>query len=526
MRRRAFNGTGAAALLAGSLPAAFAQQPQRGGTLVVATTFEPRQLNLATTTSWADHLVGAKILSSLLRFPEKGFPTPQGDLAEKWDVSPDGRRITFNLRRARWHDGKPFTSEDVKFTFEQVLPKLNPNRSIFEMITKVDTPDAQTVVMERTQPFVMFYFDIFNAAILPKHVYEGTDVAKNPANLRPVGTGPFKLKEWMKGSHIELARFDDYFKPGQPYLDRVLFKFVPDVNTAVAALETGEVDLVPRWVPVSDVARLKAKPGIELSSVGGIALSQNRLMTFNLKDPALKDVRVRQAVARAIDAEAVTRIATGGQYAVGESFLWKQFPEFDAKFSVPARFKHDVAASRQLLDAAGLKPGAGGTRLKLELLTHNGVPDLDKTVEVIRNQLADVGIEVSVKRVERALAFEMAKDGKFQLYIHSSWTGGPDPVAGVQRLFVSENVGKLMGNVGTYVNKDIDDLTHRALGEANPLKKKELVGQLQEIFLRDLPALPLQQWVPLSAYRAGLRNVTTHSADGHENFEDTYRASG
>lgn len=525
MKRRTFTGAVAGAAVAGAWNPARGQQPPRGGTLVAATTFEPRQLNLATTTSWADHLVGSKILSSLLRFPEKGFPNPQGDLAEKWDASPDGRKITFNLRKAKWHDGKPFTSADVKFTFEQVLPKLNPNRSIFEMITRVDAPDAQTVVIERSQPFVMFYFDIFNASILPRHIYEGTDVAKNPANLRPVGTGPFRLKDWVKGSHIELVRFDEYFKPGMPYLDRVVFKFVPDVNTAIAAMEAGEVDLVPRWVPVSQVARLKAKPSIELSTVGGMALSQNRLMTFNMRDPALKDIRVRQAIARAIDTEAVTRIATGGQFQVGESFLWKQFPEFNPKFSVATQFKRDLAGARQLLDDAGLKPGAGGVRAKLELLTHNGVADLDKTVEVIRNHLAEVGLEVVVKRVERALAFEMARDGKFQLYIHSSWTGGPDPVAGVQRLFVSENVGKLLGNAGGYVNKEVDELTVRALGEANPLKKKELVERLQEIFVRDLPALPLQQWVPLSAYRSTLRNVTTHSADGHESFEDTYRVS-
>jgi len=500
-----------------------AQQPKRGGTLVAGTTFEPRQLNAAITTSWADHVVGAKIFSSLLRFPEKGFPTPQGDLAEKWSVSPDGKRLTFNLvRNAKWHDGKPFTAADVKFTFEQVLPKLNPNRTIFEMITKIETPDPYTVIMERTQPFVLFYFDIFNAGILPKHVYEGTDVAKNPANLRPIGTGPFKFKEWVKGSHIELVRFDEYFKPGRPYLDRVVFKFVPDVGAAIAALEKGEIDYVPRWVPLGDVARLKSRPGIEVSAVGGVALAQSRWMTFNVRDPLVKDLRVRQAIAHSIDTAAVTRIATGGQFEVAESFLWKQFPEYDAKYSTTARFKRDLAKARELLDAAGLKAGAGGVRAKLELLTHTGVGDLDKTVEVIRDQLREVGIDVTVKRVERALAFDMAKDGKFQLYIHSNWTAGPDAATGVQRFFVSDNIGKPIGNSGGYLNKEVDELTEKALGEANPRRKKELVGRLQEIFLRDLPALPLQQWVGVSAYRSEFGNVTTHSADGRENFEDTY----
>jgi peptide/nickel transport system substrate-binding protein len=513
-----------AALLAAAATGAGAQPPKRGGTLVAASTFEPRQLNVAITTSWADHMVAAKIFSSLLRFPEKGFPTPQGDLAESWSVSPDGRRLTFNLvKNARWHDGKPFTADDVKFTFEQVLPKLNPNRTIFEMITRIETPDAHTVVMERSQPFVLFYFDIFNAGILPRHVYEGSDVAKNPANLRPIGTGPFRFKDWVKGSHIELVRFDGYFRPGRPYLDRVVFKFVPDVGTAIAALEKGEVDLVPRWVPLGDVARLRGRPGIEVSTVGGVALAQSRWMTFNVRDPLVQDVRVRHAIAHAIDTATVTRIATGGQFEIAESFLWKQFPEYDATYSTATRFRRDPAKARELLEAAGAKPGAGGVRAKLELLTHTGVGDLDKTVEIVRDQLREVGLEVTVKRVERALAFDMAKDGKFQLYIHSNWTAGPDPVTGMQRFFVSDNIGKPIGNSGGYASKEVDELTTRALGEANPQRKKELVRRLQEIFLRDLPALPLQQWVGVSAYRSEFANVTTHAADARESFEDTYK---
>ena len=501
---------------------AFAQGT-RGGTLVVGTTFEPRQLNPAITTSWADHLVASKIFSSLIRFPEKGFPTPQPDLAESWTVSPDGKRLTFNLvRNAKWHDGKPFTSADVKFTFEEIMPKLNPNRAIFKSITKIETPDPYTVVMERTQPFVMFYFDMYNAGILPKHIYQEGDASKNPANLKPVGTGPFKFKEWVKGSHIELVRNDQYFRPNRPFLDRVVFKFVPDTGAAIAALEKGEIDLMPRWVPLGDVQRIKAMPGIEVSSIGGVALAQLRWMTFNVRDPQLADVRVRQAIALGIDTAAVTRLATGGHFEVAETFIWKQFPEFNPKFSVSSAFRRDPAKAQQLLDAAGLKPGPGGVRAKLDLLTHTGVGDLDKTVEIIRDQLREIGIEVVVKRVERAAAFDLAKDGKFHLYIHSNWSTGPDPVTAPQRFFTSENIGKLLGNAGGYKSPEVDDLTEKALAEANPQKKKELVWRLQEIFLRDLPALPLQQWVPVSAYRSEFVDVTTHSADGHESFEDAY----
>lgn len=508
-------------LLAAASQTAWAQA-KRGGTIVIGTPFEPRQLNHAVTTSWADHVVTSKIFNSLLRFPEKGYPQPQPDLAEKWNVSPDGKTITFNLvRNAKWHDGTPFTSADVKFTFENVLPKLNPNRAVFQTITKIEAPDPYTVVIERTQPFVLFYFDIFPGAILPKHLYENTDIAKNPHNLKPIGTGPFRFKEWVKGSHIELVRFDGYFKPGKPSLDRVIFKIVPDTGAAVAALEKGEIDYFPRWVPLGEVARLKARPGLEVSPVGGIALAQSRWMTFNIKDPILKDARVRQGVAYSIDTVLVNRIATGGQFEVGESFLWKQFPEFDPKASTLAHYKRDLQKARQLLDDAGYKAGPGGARFKLELLTHTGVADLDKSIEVIRDQLREVGIEVTVKRVERALSFDLAKDGKFQLYIHSNLAAGPDPVTAVQRFFVTTNIGKLIGNSGSYSNREVDELTEMALAEPDPGKKKEIVSRLQQIFIKDLPALPLQQWVPFSGYRTEFVNVVWHSVDSRESLEDT-----
>jgi peptide/nickel transport system substrate-binding protein len=262
-------------------PRSEGSKPKRGGTIVIGTPFEPRQLNLAITTSWADLLVACKVFNGLLRFPDKGYPEPQPDLAEKWSISPDGKRITFNLvHNARWHDGVPFTSADVKFTYEKVTRELSPIRSVFQSITKIVTPDPYTVVIERSRPFSLLYFNGSGGAILPKHLYENTDIATNPHNLRPVGTGPFKLKEWVKGSHIELVRSGDYFKPGKPYLDRVIFKFIGDVPSGIAALEKGEIDYLPRWIPVGEVERLKKHGGIDVSPVGGIGFSQMRWMTF------------------------------------------------------------------------------------------------------------------------------------------------------------------------------------------------------------------------------------------------------
>lgn len=502
-------------------------QPRRGGALTVGMTSEPRQLNPGLTVAWADNAVASKIFSGLLRFPEKGYPNPQPDLAERWAISADGRRVTFNLtKNAKWHDGTPFTADDVKFTFEEVLSKLHPNRIIYQSITRVDAPDPYTVIMERQLPFAFFHFDASGAPILPKHLYAGTDIAKNPYNLKPVGTGAFKFKSWTKGSHIEVVRNDDYFKAGKPYLDRVVFRFIPDISSVIAALEKGEVDYVPRWLPLSDVPRLKSRPGVEISSAGGIAVAQIRWMTFNMKDPIVKDVRVRQAIAYAIDVELVNQIATGGYFETAGSFLWKQYAEFDPQTSTLTAYKRDVQKAGKLLDEAGFRPGSGGLRFKLDLLTHAGVSDLDKTVEVIRNQLREVGIELTVKRVDRSLSFDLAKDGKFQLYIHSNHAGGPEPVTALQKLFSTENIGRLIGNSGSYSNPEVDQLTIRALAEADPRARKQIVHRLQEIWMKELPALPLQQWVPTSGHRGEFLNVVTHALDSRENLDEAWWVKG
>lgn len=293
MTRRRFALVMGFALLAAAPPGSTAQEtPKAGGTLRVALSAEPITLNPGISNSQFDGFVTAKIFEGLVYLDEKLQAVP--GLAESWTASADNKTWTFRLRRnVKWHDGKPFTSADVKFTIEQVLLPLHPlGRTTLGAIEALETPDPHTVVIRKkssnvllSPPFIAL--NALSAAIVPRHVYEGSDIRNHKANVAPVGTGPFKFKEWVKGSHIELVRFDEYFKPGRPYLDRVVFKFVPDVGAAIAALEKGEIDYVPRWVPLGDIARLKARQGIEVSTVGGIALAQTRWMTFNVRDPQL-----------------------------------------------------------------------------------------------------------------------------------------------------------------------------------------------------------------------------------------------
>jgi peptide/nickel transport system substrate-binding protein len=157
--------------------------------------------------------------------------SPLPSLATSWTRSADGLTYTFKLaENVKWHDGRPFTAADVVFTTQVFLTEVHPRaRANFARVDTVTTPDAHTVVYRLKEPFGPFLhcFEVSSCPIVPKHVYEGTDFRNNPANATPIGTGPFKFKAWVRGSHIELARNDEYWKPGQPYLDGIIFRFIP-----------------------------------------------------------------------------------------------------------------------------------------------------------------------------------------------------------------------------------------------------------------------------------------------------------
>jgi peptide/nickel transport system substrate-binding protein len=216
---------------------ALAQTPKRGGTLTFSYQPEPSALSTIATTAVPVALVSTKIFESLLEYKGPAL-TPMPGLAESWTVAPDGKTYTFKLRKGvQWHDGKPFTSEDVKFSVEKLIaPYHSRGRVYFGELDGVDTPDAQTVVFRLKQPVPYFLkaFQPSESPILPKHIMGEVDTsdAKNVRSAefmqKPVGTGPFMFKEWKKGSHIILERNPNYWKKDRPYLNQVIFRVIPD----------------------------------------------------------------------------------------------------------------------------------------------------------------------------------------------------------------------------------------------------------------------------------------------------------
>jgi peptide/nickel transport system substrate-binding protein len=254
----------AAGLLAASGMPALAQAPKRGGTLHAVVQPEPPMLMQGLNQNGPTLVVAGNIYESLLRFDEKLVPQPS--LAKSWEISADAKVYTFKLQEGvKWHDGKPFSADDVVFSLDKFLREVHPRwRPLANaQIESIDKVDELTVKITLKQPFgpLLLALETSFSPIIPKHIYDGTDYRANPANNTPIGTGPYKFKEWKKGSYIHLVRHEDYWIKGRPNLDEIYYQIIPDAAARAVAYETGKVDLLTGGsVDVYDVARLSKLP--------------------------------------------------------------------------------------------------------------------------------------------------------------------------------------------------------------------------------------------------------------------------
>ncbi len=266
-RREFLIASSAAALAGAGFPTFAATQTAgasrpRGGTLNVLINPEPPVLVSIFQTTGPALAVSSKVLEGLLAYDFDLSPKPQ--LATAWSVSPDGLKYTFKLRQnVRWHDGQPFTSADVAFSID-LLKTVHPRgRSTFANVTSVATPDTYTAVIELSKPapFLIKALSAGESPIVPKHLYAGADPLTNPHNNAPIGTGPYRFKSWTRGANIVYERNPDYWDPGKPYIDALVYKVIPDAAARSAAFETGALDLGgENPVPLTDLPRLTQLP--------------------------------------------------------------------------------------------------------------------------------------------------------------------------------------------------------------------------------------------------------------------------
>lgn len=479
------------------------QAPVRGAVAVIALAADPGHLNPAISTGSHVHAAADSIYNALVELDRDMRPQP--DLAQRWTVSEGGTVYTFQLAPGvRWHDGTPFSSADVKFTFEEVLLKhhARTRAGLGNVVAAIETPGPDTVVFRLRKPYgaLLQLLNVTEAAILPKHLYQGTDPLTNPANLKPVGTGPFRFESYRTDQQIVLTRNPTYFKPGLPYLDRLVLRVIPDSNAQTLALLSGEIDYVGGVNP-PDVERLRARPDLVTTQTAFGTGGGNCIMTlgFNLDRPALADLRVRQAIAMAIDREQMVRDVQFGLGKVPAAPISSGLPWAHAAGTLE-RYPLAPQRATELLDAAGLRPGPDGSRLTIDVLHF---PTFNRFGEVMRLGLARIGVRVVQKPLDRA-AFVEAVFGKraFDTNI-ISYCNGADPDAGVRRMYVSDNIGNVpFSNAAGYRNPEIDRLFALAAQSDNHEERGRHYTAIQRILAADLPYWWLVETTFTAAWRS------------------------
>lgn len=466
-------------------PALTAQEVERGGTLVLATIQQPRHLNSAVQSGIATAVPAAQIFASLLRYGETFDPEPY--LAESWEFSEDSKALTLKLRSgATFHDGQPITSEDVIWSLG-VAKDNHPFSSMLAPVEALEAPDPQTVVIRMSQPHPAILLSLSALTpILPKHVFDdGQDIKSHPGNNLPVGSGPFKVTAFEPGQHIILERNEDFFLDGRPYLDRIVIRQYQDANSAVLALEGGEAQLFPLLDSTRLIRRLQGSGNMTVTDKGYAAVGPINWLAFNTEHPALSDVRVRQAIAYAIDRNFITNALHSGLSRAAIEPVVEGSPFFTEAVE---RYDFDLDKAQSLLNEAGY--GEGGEKLTLRI---DYIPDNEEQqrsiAEYVKAALAKVGVEVSVRAspdfptwAQRVASYD------FDLTMDQVFNWG-DPVIGVNRTYLCSNIreGVIWSNTQRYCNEDVDRLLNEAGVEPDLARRQELYAEAFGQISRDIP---------------------------------------
>ena len=522
----------ASALLVLAAPLAMAQAtPQKGGTLVLVVQPEPPTLAAYQSTAGPVGQVTTKVYEGLLEYDFDLKPQP--GLAKSWSVSPDAKTVTFNLQEGvKFHDGKPFTSADVQFSVMEVLKKVHPRgQNTFRAVTAVDTPNAQTAVFRLSEPapYMMMALSSYESPIVPKHIFGEGDIKAHPAANTPVGTGPFKFVEWQKGQFMRFDRNPDYRKPGLPHLERIVARFIADGGTRSATLETQEAHMAGFGaIPPVDVKRLQALPHIDATFKGYEMQAPIVQLDFNTTKPPFDNVKVRQAVAYAIDRKFVIdnvwfgfgRPATG---PISSNFKANGLFTPDTKnYNVP----NGIELANKLLDEAGKPRGADGTRFEI---VHDITPygeEWRRFGEYTQQQLGKLGIKVSL-RYEDVPTWLRRVYTNYDFQLTNNWIQTlADPVIGVHRLYHSASIkpGTVFVNDSRWSSKETDDDMDKAAVEADPKKRAALYHDMQKRVSEASPLVWVHELNFVTVYNKKVNNFPLSPLGIYSSFDQVWLA--
>ncbi|MEJ2091510.1 MAG: peptide-binding protein [Syntrophobacterales bacterium] len=434
----------------------------------------------------ASHEVAALIYNGLVKYD--GDLNLVGDLAESWDISPDGLVITFKLRRGvRWQDGAPFTAHDVMFTYRTMVDPKTPTAygGDYKQVKKAEVLDDYTFRVTYPKPFAPA-LGSWTLAILPKHLLAGLDITKSPLARRPVGTGPFIFQEWRAGDKIILSYNPDYFE-GRPYLNGYVYLVKPDLATMFLELKAGNIDRMG-LTPLQYERQTAYDKFHRLFNKYKYVSFSYTYLGYNLEDPRFADRRVRQALTHAINKrEIVDGVLLGlGQEATGpyKPGTWFYNPDV-------ATFPYDPEKAKALLAEAGWHPNSqgilekDGKPFKFTILTNQGNDLRVRTGEIIQRRLREVGIVVKLRTVEwAAFIKEFIDKGRFEAVL-LGWTTGQDP--DLYDIWHSSKTKPGELNFIHYNNPEVDRLLEEGRHTFDREKRRQAYFRFQQIIAEDQP---------------------------------------
>jgi len=480
---------------------------------IEAITGNPQHLNSQVVNSPTVQRLSVAMMEPLvgLTHDYKVFPV----LAEKWEFSKDGLEMTLHLRKGvTWHDGKPFTADDVKFNFEKVMPLQTYGPPMLAAISSVEAPDKNTVVLKLKSQYGPLLETLSQELMLPQHLYDGTDVATNPYNLKPVGTGPMMYESFASGEEVVLVKNPKYWG-GEVHVDRAVYPIMADGNARTLALLSGDVDSAA--VDPSQLTQVAAHK--ELVHLKDGYFPQFIELLMNAQNKFLSNPDVRAAVFSALDRKAILKVALSGQGQVAEGFFPPTLSwaiDKDVKFSKD--FPYNADAINDKLDDLGYTKGADGLRFTLNAKYITTLTDTSAAGEQAKSMLADVGIGLNLEGLTSTIFTESVyKKSDFDLAFLRS-TVGADPSLGIARWYVCNPDKMAARNPSGICDEKIEAAAASAAGVTDRKERAKYFKDMQQR-IRELIF-----FAPLAWTNASFNTVNTSNWSGLDKFSDTTSA--
>jgi peptide/nickel transport system substrate-binding protein len=452
--------------------------------LVVAVFNDPKGLDPIQSGVNEVQAVSVNIYSKLVRFDSDLRIAP--DLADSWDVQNGGRDYVFKLaKNVTWHDGQPFSSADVKFSLEYARQS-GHTKSRFADVTGIEAPDSGTIIIKLKNPSAVLLpaLAFSGFSILPKHLWEGVKPEEVPARLKPIGTGPFKFEEYVPASHIALVANDKYFRE-KPGVDKLVFRFIPQIQSAQAALEAGEINALTNYAapPYRDLARYRNDQRYTVVAWNHYVTYG---LTFNFKVKPFDDRRVREAIMRAIDRKKIVDVAYAGvPQPVRNAGPLTPAVAWAFKQDAPD-FAFDVTKAQALMDQTGLPKDAQGMRIKTTLDFRISVAGDDDALVLVKDMLKAIGIDLTLNQLDAAAYLDKVQNKKNFALAYVGTGTGPDPD---QLTLHYRTSGSF--NYGSYSNPQLDELLDKAGQSSGQDIRKPLYYQIQDSVATELVRAPI-----------------------------------